>query len=53
MLKLSPYENIKGYSENLAPVSFYKYKIFIQSTSYNRKLVGNTTLLYEVEDWER
>lgn len=27
-----------------------KYNIFIQSTSYNRKLVGGTKFLYEVED---
>jgi hypothetical protein len=30
-----------------------RYDVFIQSTSYNRKLQGNTMFLYEVEDWER
>lgn len=29
-----------------------KYKIFIQSTSYNRKLTDDTNFLYEVEDWD-
>ncbi len=29
-----------------------KYNIFIQSTSYNRKLLAGTKFLYEVEDWE-
>jgi hypothetical protein len=29
------------------------YKIFIQSTSFNRKLQANTMFLYEVEDWDR
>lgn len=28
-----------------------KYKIFVQSNSYNRKLVKNTMFLYEVDDW--
>lgn len=28
------------------------YTCFIQSTSYNRKLLANTKFLYEVEDWE-
>jgi hypothetical protein len=30
-----------------------KYTAFIQSTSANRKLMGGTKFLYEVEDWER
>jgi hypothetical protein len=30
-----------------------KYRIFVQSTSYNRKLVGDTYFLYETPDWER
>jgi hypothetical protein len=25
----------------------------VQSTSYNRKLIGGTRFLYEVEDWDR
>lgn len=30
-----------------------KYTAFIQSTSNNRKLIGGTRFLYEVEDWDR
>jgi hypothetical protein len=43
-------EGVKGRlsSHNLLST----YKIFIQSTSYNRKLKGNTMFLYEVNDWE-
>lgn len=37
----------------LQPVSLDKYKVFIQSTSANRKLIGGTAFLYEVEDWDR
>ena len=29
--------------------AFYKYKIYVQSTSYNRKLVKGTKFLYEVD----
>jgi hypothetical protein len=29
------------------------YTAFIQSTSNNRKLIGDTRFLYEVEDWDR
>ncbi|MDP4181618.1 MAG: VWA domain-containing protein [Bacillota bacterium] len=53
MLKLSPQAEIKGSNETLRPVFLEKYKVFIQSTSYNRKLIGGTCLLYEVEDWDR
>ena len=28
-----------------------KYAVFVQSTSVNRKLIGGTRFLYEVEDW--
>lgn len=31
----------------------YDFVVFVQSTSYNRKLVGGTRFLYEVEDWDR
>lgn len=27
------------------------YRVFIQSTSYNRRLVGGTAFLYEVDEW--
>jgi Mg-chelatase subunit ChlD len=30
-----------------------KFNIFVQSTSYNRKLQPNTLFLYEVSDWEK
>ena len=30
-----------------------QYIVFVQSTSYNRKLLGSTKFLYEVSDWER
>lgn len=53
MLNLSQQENVKGVLESLKPVALDKYKVFIQSTSYNRKLMGNTSLLYEVDDWDR
>lgn len=52
MLGLSPQENVRGVTERLRPVFLEKYKVFIQSTSYNRKLIADTCLLYEVEDWE-
>ena len=37
----------------IKPVDLDKYFVFVQSTSYNRKLVGGTRLLYEVEDWKK
>ena len=36
----------------LRPVDLTKWAVFIQSTSVNRKLIGGTRFLYEVEDWE-
>jgi len=39
MLKLSPQENARGILETLKPVLMDKYKVFVQSTSYNRKLM--------------
>jgi hypothetical protein len=30
-----------------------QYRAFIQSNSYNRRLLGGTTFLYEVSDWDR
>jgi hypothetical protein len=42
-----------GVVEPLAPKSLDKYRVFIQSTSYTRKLVPGSNLLYEVEDWRR
>lgn len=36
--------------EKIKPVKDDEYRVFIQSTSVNRKLVAGTHLLYEVED---
>jgi len=41
-VRLSPSADIKS-----------KYQVFIQSTSYNRKLIGGTKFMYEVEDWDK
>lgn len=38
-----------GENASLKPVSLDKYKVFIQSTSNNRKLLGDTDFLYEVD----
>jgi hypothetical protein len=35
----------------IKPTSLDKYVVFVQSTSVNRKLIGKTKFLYEVEDW--
>lgn len=35
----------------IKPASLNKYQVFVQSTSVNRKLIGKTKFLYEVEDW--
>jgi hypothetical protein len=35
----------------IKPTSLDKYVVFVQSTSVNRKLIGGTRFLYEVEDW--
>jgi hypothetical protein len=37
----------------IKPASLDKFAVFVQSTSYNRKLVSGTRFLYEVEDWDR
>lgn len=42
-----------GATVRIKPSSLEKYIVFVQSTSANRKLVGSTRFLYEVEDWER
>lgn len=36
----------------IKPSNLEKYVVFVQSTSANRKLIGKTRFLYEVEDWE-
>ncbi len=40
-----------GERDTVKPVSLDRYDVFIQSTSFNRKLVAGTKLLYEVPDW--
>jgi hypothetical protein len=42
-----------GETARIRPTSLEKYAVFVQSTSANRKLVGKTRFLYEVEDWDR
>jgi hypothetical protein len=36
----------------IKPSNLEKYIVFVQSTSANRKLIGDTKFLYEVEDWD-
>jgi von Willebrand factor type A domain len=40
-----------GASMRIKPSNLEKYVVFVQSTSANRKLMGGTRFLYEVEDW--
>jgi len=42
-----------GSRGRLRPGSLPKYDVFIQSTSWNRKLKGNTDFLYENPEWDR
>jgi hypothetical protein len=48
MLGLPP-----GATVRIKPASLEKFVVFVQSTSYNRKLIGRTRFLYEVEDWSK
>jgi hypothetical protein len=43
----------EGETARIGPADLEKYVVFVQSTSYNRRLVGGTRFLYEVEDWDR
>jgi Mg-chelatase subunit ChlD len=38
-------------TDRLKATALDKYAVFVQSTSNNRKLMGGTRFLYEVEDW--
>jgi von Willebrand factor type A domain len=40
-----------GATVRIKPSNLEKYAVFVQSTSANRKLIGKTRFLYEVEDW--
>lgn len=48
MLGLPP-----GSTVRIKPSSLEKFVVFVQSTSYNRKLIGGTRFLYEVDDWSK
>jgi len=53
LVEWRPKSECKGAdAEYLSPKAIDKYRVFIQSTSYTRKLVPGSSLLYEVEDWE-
>jgi hypothetical protein len=49
-LKLSPQIVSGGVHEKLYRECAKDYRVFVQSTSVNRKLIHNTALLYEVSD---
>jgi hypothetical protein len=40
-----------GETVRIKPSNLEKYVVFVQSTSANRKLMGGSRFLYEVEDW--
>lgn len=42
---------LKSDTQKYKPSDNPDYRIFIQSTSYNRKLIGGTGFLYEASDW--
>lgn len=42
-----------GETARIKPTDLSKYMVFVQSTSVNRKLMGETKFLYEVDDWDR
>jgi len=41
-----------GEAARIAPTKLEEYRVFVQSTSYNRKLVKATRFLYEVADYD-
>jgi len=54
LLNLNPQTTSGGITERLNQKHLMNdYLIFIQSTSYNRKLLSNTKFLYEVDDWSK
>ena len=42
-----------GETARIRPASLEKYRVFVQSTSANRRLIKSTRFLYEVEDWDK
>ena len=51
-LGLQPQTVSGGVKERLHKSAAEKYRVFVQSTSVNRKLIAGTTFLYEVSDIE-
>lgn len=51
-LGLQPQTEKGGVNEKLYAADAKKFRVFVQSTSVNRKLIGGTTFLYEVSDIE-
>ena len=49
-LGLQPQIDKGGVKESLSSRDTKDFRVFVQSTSYNRKLIGGTTFLYEVSD---
>lgn len=49
-LGLHPQVEKGGLKESLSSRDTAEFRVFVQSTSYNRKLIGGTAFLYEVED---
>lgn len=41
-----------GEEARIQPTRLAEYRVFVQSTSYNRKLIGGTRFLYEVADYD-
>lgn len=40
---------LDSHTARIRPAALDKYAVFVQSTSVNRKLVGGTRFLYEVD----
>ena len=51
-LGLQPQTEKGGVNERLHKSATEKFRVFVQSTSVNRKLIAGTTFLYEVDDIE-
>ncbi len=51
-LGLSPQTESGGVNEKLHAADAKAFRVFVQSTSVNRKLIGGTTFLYEISDIE-
>lgn len=51
-LGLLPQCDKGGAKESLSSYDTKVYRVFVQSTSVNRKLIGGTTFLYEINDFE-